>query len=325
MTSCKATITTRPRSPSPASRAACSPQIGLIAGLQDFLGAGVTSFSAGNIILGGAGSDFLEGRGGNDLIDGDAWLNVQIGVYDDLAHTNLLSRHTSMTELVADIFAGTINPGQLGIIREIRTTALDGTPIGPDFDTAVFSEPLNNYTIDNPDTGVTIVSHNLLDGDAIIGWHRRHRPSHRISSGCSSPTWRSSSTPSSDEPVGLLTINDNTPTENQPLTVSAAGVTDADNVSPTNPLGVITGPIAYYWQSEPRPGTGIFEDIVIANAGWEMWRAHRPDVHAGRRRGRPGIARQGRLPGRQRRAGDRVLGPNCLVENINDCARRHGR
>ena len=106
---------------------------------------GVTSFGAGNIILGGAGSDIIEGRGGNDIIDGDAWLNVQIGVYDDLAHTNLLTRHNSMTELTAAIFAGTINPGQLGIIREIRTTALDGTPIGPDFDTAKFSDVNANY------------------------------------------------------------------------------------------------------------------------------------------------------------------------------------
>ena len=41
---------------------------------------GVTSFGAGNIILGGDGSDILEGRGGDDLIDGDAWLNVRISV-----------------------------------------------------------------------------------------------------------------------------------------------------------------------------------------------------------------------------------------------------
>ena len=229
--------------------------IGLIAGLQAFLGAGVTSFGAGNIILGGAGSDFLEGRGGDDLIDGDAWLNVQIGVYDDLAHTNLVSRHTSMTELVADVFAGTINPGQLGIIREIRTTALDGTPIGPDFDTAVFSGVLNEYTIDtNPDTGVMTVTHNLLDGDAIIGVgsdgiDRLTNIERLLFSDIAlilDPFFE-------NEPVGLLTINDDTPTENQLLTVSAAGVTDADNVSPTNPDGVITGPIAYYWQFEASP------------------------------------------------------------------------
>ena len=43
----------------------------LIDGLQEFVGVGVTSFGAGNIILGGDGSDIIEGRGGDDLIDGD--------------------------------------------------------------------------------------------------------------------------------------------------------------------------------------------------------------------------------------------------------------
>ena len=31
----------------------------------------ITSFDAGNIILGGAGSDIIIGGGGDDLIDGD--------------------------------------------------------------------------------------------------------------------------------------------------------------------------------------------------------------------------------------------------------------
>ena len=85
--------------------------IDLIDGLQEFLddmiGDGVTpvtSFGAGNIILGGDGSDIIEGRGGDDLIDGDARLNVQIGVYDalDVNHTGpTLSRHDSMTTLAA--------------------------------------------------------------------------------------------------------------------------------------------------------------------------------------------------------------------------------
>ena len=45
------------------------------------LGAGVTSFAGGNIILGGDGSDTIKGRGGDDIIDGDKWLNVRIGVH----------------------------------------------------------------------------------------------------------------------------------------------------------------------------------------------------------------------------------------------------
>ncbi len=54
--------------------------IGLIDGLQDFIGAGVTTFGTGNIILGGNGSDIIEGNGGDDLIDGDLSLNVRISV-----------------------------------------------------------------------------------------------------------------------------------------------------------------------------------------------------------------------------------------------------
>ena len=42
------------------------------------MGAGVTSFSTGDIMLGGDGSDTLEGRGGNDILDGDRWMDVWI-------------------------------------------------------------------------------------------------------------------------------------------------------------------------------------------------------------------------------------------------------
>ena len=52
----------------------------MIDGLQDVLGAGVTSFDGGNIILGGDGNDTITGRGGDDIIDGDKWLNVRISV-----------------------------------------------------------------------------------------------------------------------------------------------------------------------------------------------------------------------------------------------------
>ena len=45
--------------------------------------AGVTSFAAGDIILGGDGSDMIMGHAGDDIIDGDKWLDVQIGVCGD--------------------------------------------------------------------------------------------------------------------------------------------------------------------------------------------------------------------------------------------------
>src|SRR5690606_9820298 len=37
-------------------------------------------FVGGNILLGGGGSDLLEGRAGDDRIDGDAYLNVRISI-----------------------------------------------------------------------------------------------------------------------------------------------------------------------------------------------------------------------------------------------------
>ena len=80
--------------------------IALIAGLQEVLGAGVTSFNAGDIILGGDGSDLIMGRGGDDIIDGDKWLNVQIGVFaaGDTDHTGApIALHNSMTRSPPDV------------------------------------------------------------------------------------------------------------------------------------------------------------------------------------------------------------------------------
>ena len=40
-------------------------------------------WGAGNILLGGGGSDTLEGRGGDDIIDGDAYVSVRLSVRTD--------------------------------------------------------------------------------------------------------------------------------------------------------------------------------------------------------------------------------------------------
>lgn len=54
-----------------------------ISGLRHLLGLdGVqnASFKNGNVLIGGDGNDMLRGRGGFDVIDGDAWLNVRIKI-----------------------------------------------------------------------------------------------------------------------------------------------------------------------------------------------------------------------------------------------------
>ncbi len=95
--------------------------IARINGLQAVAGAGVTSFSSGNIILGGAGSDLIEGRRGDDIIDGDRWLNARISVRDAFDHTVEIRSVDSMRSLLPEMMAGTLNPSQLEIVREIKT------------------------------------------------------------------------------------------------------------------------------------------------------------------------------------------------------------
>nr|CAD6405445.1 heme peroxidase [Rhizobium sp. Q54] len=56
---------------------------GLLAPRPDQDGADLekaVAFKAGNILIGGDGNDTIEGRGGDDFIHGDAWLNVRIRI-----------------------------------------------------------------------------------------------------------------------------------------------------------------------------------------------------------------------------------------------------
>src|SRR5262245_8490598 len=115
--------------------------IALINGLQDFLGAGVASFGSGNIILGGDGSDIIEGKGGDDLMDGDRWLNVRISVRQNADGTGPeIASFDGMKPLIPFMLNRTYNPGQLVAVREIL-------PGHGGFDTANFQGPLANYTI----------------------------------------------------------------------------------------------------------------------------------------------------------------------------------
>ncbi len=153
-----------------------------IAGLRELLGdwvaaaptgAGIdlekiVAFDDGNILLGGGGSDTITGRGGNDLIDGDAWLNVRIGIYntdgveiataDSLTSTVTVAGKTGV--LATLLVDGHVKPSQMKIIREIIKD--DG--IG-DIDTAVFWDVRANYTVTRSADGSMLVSHTGFDAD----------------------------------------------------------------------------------------------------------------------------------------------------------------
>src|SRR5262249_42229604 len=251
---------------------------GLINGLQDFLNRFVgtpatpvvTSFDAGNIILGGEGSDIIAGQAGDDLIDGDAWLNVRISVRAGFDANGPfgpeITSVDSMVPLIPFMLNGTYNPGQLQIVRELLYSPTQ------DFDTALFRGPLADYsfTVNGVAANVaqvvaatatdliTVTDNNaagIPDGTDTLRHIERLQFADQalVIDGLN------------HAPAGLLTISDPTPTEDQLLTVSIAGVTDADNVSPTNPTGAIPEPVSYFWQGELTPG--VFQDIEFFGAG----------------------------------------------------------
>ena len=125
-------------------------------------------WGAGNILLGGSGSDLLEGRGADDIIDGDRYLNVRLSVRTDPADpaseigtTDLMGNKaktsgdfgpgtTDMT-LQQAVFAGIVDPGDIVAVREILAS-----PGATDEDVALFSEVRTNYEITLGDGFVTV-------------------------------------------------------------------------------------------------------------------------------------------------------------------------
>jgi Ca2+-binding RTX toxin-like protein len=157
------------------------------------LGSG-TVWAEGNILIGGGGSDRIEGRGNDDIIDGDHMLHVRIsvranpdGTGAELGWTDLMEGTaksgdfgpgTTGLTLHDAVFKGLVDPGQLVAVRELINP--DGAAMGatPDnnllgdcgtatpsnCDTAIYSTPLidpatntPNYTIvKNADGSVTV-------------------------------------------------------------------------------------------------------------------------------------------------------------------------
>ena len=149
-------------------------------GLVDSFQPGATFF-AGEILLGGAGSDIIKGGWGDEIIDADAWLNVQIGVYaaSDAAHAGTpLSVHDSMADLRARIFSGELNVSQLGVVREIRDTLLDPahTPTAQlGYDTVSFAGNRADYVIEQ-----LVMSDNGTPANATDDFASVVRVTHRV-------------------------------------------------------------------------------------------------------------------------------------------------
>jgi len=126
----------------------------------------------GNILIGGEGSDQLEGRGGNDILDGDRYLNVRLSVLNqgiEIGSTDLMENKAVIGSFGPDpdmtlqqaVFAGLVDPGNIVAVREILTPTVPAPDCGAvtplNCDTALFSKPQVNYTITlNADGSVTV-------------------------------------------------------------------------------------------------------------------------------------------------------------------------
>jgi hypothetical protein len=230
-------------------------RISLITGLQALLGAGVTTFDGGNIILGGGGSDRITGRGGNDIIDGDAWLNVQLRAPNlSTADPNDFARYNSMTELQAAAFAGALDPGDISIVREILHSS------GPnDVDTAVFSGNMGDYMLGFGGTGgtfdgsITVTDLRGIDGvDTLRNIERLQFADQLVVLSANGNAL----------PTGLLSISDTTPAQGQTLTASVGNVRDLDN-----PNGGIVTPTIYFWQVANPLNPTVFTDVAVNGSG----------------------------------------------------------
>ncbi|MCX6433719.1 MAG: IPT/TIG domain-containing protein [Actinobacteria bacterium] len=197
-----------------------------ITGLQALLGAGVTSWRHGNILIGGSGGDTLEGRGGDDLIDGNAYLTAQLSVPNGPSQPNAgpggftpgRSLVASLGELLggvstnARILAGEVNPADLFAVKTIVPNTGDAG-----IDVAVFSGSQVDYTFTQGPGGTTLLSG--PDGNDVL------RNIEQVKFGVSAPVNLSSivaGAPSAPS-AAVTPVNPNTGTSAGGTTVTITG------------------------------------------------------------------------------------------------------
>ena len=140
----------------------------IIAGLSTLLPSNITNcvWNAGDILIGGAGSDEFTGRNGNDLIDGDAVLQTWISIPSSWLIANeapdyvnvptgraYVSSMASVREYIANNLITSDVIAQLQIVRVIAQTGHT-----TENDVAVFQAARANYTITvNANGTITVV------------------------------------------------------------------------------------------------------------------------------------------------------------------------
>ncbi len=206
-------------------------------------------FVGGNILLGGGGSDTIEGRGGDDVIDGDRYLSVRIaGTAKDGSTFSVDRMDGPVTlngvtkPLSAWMIEGAVNPGSLEIVREI----LDGGA-ADDIDTAVYWDVRENYEVTQNADGSFTVAHIDQTGGAIDPVTGRNRESDGVDRLYNIERVQFADgvfdietlIPQPNSPAtGAPVISDLTPTEGQQLAVNTGLIADGNGL----------GAFSYQWQ-----------------------------------------------------------------------------
>ncbi|VVT08480.1 peroxidase family protein [Rhizobium sp. EC-SD404] len=218
-----------------------------IEGLSEIVSLGASGlFESGNVLLGGAGNDRLQGNGGDDIIDGDRWLNVQIAItsssgnaevaVDTMKHVFTASEvatlglqsewaNKSLFELMV---ARQIEPAQMRIVRSV----VDSNDAAST-DVAVFNDVITNYTITHNANGSLTVTQNAVTNVVDPQTERN-----LVSDGTDT-VWNveelhfaNGVVYTVDQPAqGNLVLSTTTPTQGQALTVAIDGITDANGTT----------------------------------------------------------------------------------------------
>nr|WP_254454267.1 peroxidase family protein [Siccirubricoccus sp. G192] len=209
--------------------------------------------TGGDILLGGGGSDTIQGKAGDDIIDGDSWLNVRIAVHankdgtgaelfsidslkDIVSPADLLKLGITSTvgKSVTDLMLTRgLNPGQLVIVREI----LNGDQPA-DIDRAVYSDVRASYDITRNSDGSVTVAHTR--GTAFDGTDRlRNIEELQFADQVLTIVNRPAS--------GSPTLSDTSPTETLTITASPTGIIDPNGLPPA-------AGFSYQWQSKSLVG-----------------------------------------------------------------------
>ncbi|SDS43299.1 peroxidase family protein [Microterricola viridarii] len=204
-----------------------------------------------NILIGGAGNDTIEGREGDDFLDGDAYLRTQ------LVHLPTGQKFDSARELHAAIFAGEINPGDIDIERAIEVDQATDS-----IDTVVYLGSMSEYSITEtvPGSGYYRVLHagaaepEESEGADIV----RNFERIQFSDGC-----YEFATGAACVAEGAVALSFEAPlAEDKPVTATMLGLGGA----PFDTAGISN--VRYHWYAgEPGDGNDIGEWELLQSTG----------------------------------------------------------